>query len=441
MSNLAIIEDLKLFLYQCKTDATLREMFTESAPCLTRDRKLPLDRLVLLLINLLKKSYSIEIEDFYQLIDEQETSCSKSAFCQQRMKLKSSFFSCWNTILVNSYYLHCQSSVKRWHGFRLIGVDGSTAYLFNKPEVIAYFGTQPNQSVSVPMGQIMTIYDVLNGITIFNEMYPISYSEQGVANSWLSHYDSDMLMLYDRGYPSFASIYLHLHKEQEQKFVMRCSNTFNKEVTAFTNSKENDKIVTFSASKTGITELYKHGFIIKPNTTVTVRLIKVKLKGGQTEILITNLFDTEEFPLRIFKALYFKRWGIETNYDTHKNKIQLESFSGHKVNTIMQDFYATFFIGNLQEILSKPSQIKAKEKTKEHKYEYKINRNVAIGLMKNKIVKLFIDEAPQSILDQLERLFIRHLEPIRPDREYERVVKQKRTKGKYQTFTNYRRAV
>ena len=328
MSNLTIIEDLKLFLYQCKTDATLRKMFTESAPSLTRDRKLPLDRLVLLLINLLKKSYSIEIEDFYQLIDEQETSCSKSAFCQQRMKLKSSFFSCWNTILVNSYYLHCQSSVKRWHGFRLIGVDGSTAYLFNKPEVIAYFGTQPNQSVSVPMGQIMTIYDVLNGITIFNEMYPISYSEQGVANSWLSHYDSDMLMLYDRGYPSFASIYLHLHKEQEQKFVMRCSNTFNKQVTAFTNSKENDKIVTFSASKTGITELYKHGFIIKPNTTVTVRLIKVKLKGGQTEILITNLFDTEEFPLRIFKALYFKRWGIETNYDTHKNKIQLESFSG-----------------------------------------------------------------------------------------------------------------
>jgi hypothetical protein len=320
-------------------------------------------------------------------------------------------------------------------------VDGSTAYLINKPEIIAYFGTQPNQSVSVPMGQIMTIYDVLNGITIFNEMYPISYSEQGVANSWLSHYDSDMLMLYDRGYPSFASIYLHLHKEQEQKFVMRCSNTFNKEVTAFTNSKENDKIITFSASEKGITELYKHGFIIKPNTTVTVRLIKVKLKGGQTEILITNLFDTEEFPRKIFKALYFKRWGIETNYDAHKNKIQLESFTGHKVNTIMQDFYATFFIGNLQEILSKPSQIRAKEKTKDHKYEYKINRNVAIGLMKNKIVRLFIDEAPQSILDQLERLFIRHLEPIRPDREYERIVKHKRKKGKYQTFTNYRRAV
>jgi hypothetical protein len=441
MSNLAIIEDLKLFLSRSKTDTTLREMFTESASSLTRDRKLPLDKLVLLLINLLKKSYSIEIEDFYQLIDEQETSCSKSAFCQQRMKLKSLFFSCWNAILVDSYYLHCQSGVKRWHGFRLVAVDGSTAYLVNKPEVIAYFGTQSNQAVSVPMGQIMAIYDVLNGITIFSEMYPISYSEQSVANSWLSHYDSDMLMLYDRGYPSFASIYLHLNKEQEQKFVMRCSNTFNKEVTAFTDSKENDKIVTFNASETGITELYKHGFIIKPNTTVTVRLVKVKLKSGQTEILITNLFDREEFPLRIFKALYFKRWGIETSYDAHKNKIQLESFTGHKVNTIMQDFYATFFIGNLQEILSKPSQIRAKEKTKGYKYEYKINRNVAIGLMKNKIVKLFIDQDPQSILNHLENLFLRHLEPVRPGREYERVVKQKRRKGKYQTFTNYRRAV
>lgn len=386
MSNLTILEDLKAFLYQIKENAELRGQFTTSTPCLTRDRKLPLDRLVFLLINLLKKSYSIEIEDFFQLINEQETCCSKSAFCQQRMKLKSIFFACWNAILVDSYYRNNQDLIKRWHGLRLIAVDGSTAYLINKPDIIAHFGVQSNQSVSVPMGQIMTSYDVLNGITLFNEMYPISYSEQSVANVWLPHYDPDMLMLYDRGYPSFASIYLHLHNEQEQKFVMRCSNNFNKVVSAFAESNEQDKVVEFKATGRGIEELYKQGFIIKENTTVTVRLVKVPLKGGQTEILITNLFDTEEFPLNLFKTLYFKRWGIETNYDVHKNKLQLESFTGHRVNTIMQDFYAAFFIGNLQEILSKSSAARIKNYTATTKYEYKINRNIGIGLMKNRLL-------------------------------------------------------
>ncbi|XHR95201.1 IS4 family transposase [Mucilaginibacter sp. UC70_90] len=440
MSNLRIIEDLKSFLNQSVNESSMRQLFTDTPTCFIRDRKLPFDRLALLLINLLKKSYSIEIEDFYQLLDEPEMTCSKSAFCQQRMKLKNIFFSCWNSVLVDSYYRHYEASVKRWKGFRLMAVDGSTAYLVNKTEIVDYFGTQSNQAASVPMGRVMTCYDVLNRITVFNEMYPISYAEQYIANCWLAHYDKDMLMLYDRGYPSFASIYLHLHQEQEQKFVMRCSNNFNKEVTAFTDSNLYDKTVMFKASEKGIKELYKHGFIITPHTTVTVRLIKVKLKGGQTEILITNLFDSETYPVKIFKALYFKRWGIETNYETHKNKLQLESFTGHKVNTIMQDFYATFFVGNLQEILSKPCKSRIKETTIGNKYEYKINRNIAIGLMKNKIVKLFTEEYPQTIISQLENLFVKYLEPVRPDREYPRVVKRKRAKGKYQTFTNYRRA-
>jgi len=439
--NITILEDLKDFLNQTKNETALRALFIESERSLVRTRKLPLEHLACLLINLLKKSYSIELESFFELLGKQESGYSKSAFCQQRHKLKSIFFACWNSVLTDSYYRHHKNHIKRWHGFRVIAVDGSTAYMVNKPEVISHFGTIHNGNKSAPMARIMSSYDVLNGITIFNEMFPICRSEQSIANSWVSHYDPDMLMLYDRGYPSFATIYLHINKELEQKFVIRCSKTFNKEVKDFVNSSRNDHVVQFKASKTAISELYKHGFIITGDTTVKVRLIKVMLKGGSKEILITNLFDTNEFPVGVFKALYFKRWGIETSYDVLKNKLQLESFTGHKVNTIMQDFYATVFIANLQEILSKSSQSKIKEQTKNRKYEYKVNRNVAIGLMKNKIVELFISHNPQSILEQLENIFLRHLEPVRPNREYQRVVKHVRLNGKYQTLTNYRRAI
>lgn len=439
--NLAILEELSAFLYQTKNEASLRAIFTESERSLIRSRKLPFDRLACLLINLLKRSYSIELETFFELIGKQEMLCSKSAFCQQRDKLKSIFFACWNGLLVDSYYRHYGHSVKRWHGFRLVAVDGSTAYMVSKPEVIAHFGTTGNGLRSVCMAQVMTCYDVLNGLTIFNDMFPISYSEQRIANNWLAHYDPDMLMLYDRGYPSFTSLYLHLNKEQEQKFVMRCSRTFNKQVTAFTNSNNKDQIVEFKASKKAISELYNHGFIINSDTTIKVRLIKVPLKGGTKEILITNLFDLKEFPAKVFKALYFKRWGIETNYDMLKNKLQLEAFTGHKVNTIMQDFYASVFIANLQEVLSKPAQAKVEQQTNRGKHQYKVNKNVAIGLMKDKIVSLFIGQSPHSILTQLENVFFRYLEPVRPNREYQRTVKHVRLNGKYQTLTNYRRAM
>ncbi len=50
-----------------------------------------------------RKSYSLEIADFYNLINSEETKVTKSAFCQQRMKIKDLFFACLNEILVDHY--------------------------------------------------------------------------------------------------------------------------------------------------------------------------------------------------------------------------------------------------------------------------------------------------------------------------------------------------
>ena len=48
---------------------------------------------------------------------------------------------------------------------------------------------------------------------------------------------------------------------------------------------------------------------------------------------------------------------------------------------------------------------------------------------------------PLEILIELEALFERHTEPIRPGRKLLRIVKNKRKKGKYYTLTNYKRAI
>ena len=139
--------------------------------------------------------------------------------------------------------------------------------------------------------------------------------------------------------------------------------------------------------------------------------------------------------------MYFKRWGSETNFDYWKNKAQIEIISGHSVEAIHQDFYATVFTANLHSILMEECEEELLLKTQDRKYEYALNRNIGLGLVKGKIIKLFFEDNPRPILEELHRLFLFHLEPVRPGRQFERKKRQQHVAGKYVTMTNYRRAM
>ena len=121
--------------------------------------------------------------------------------------------------------------------------------------------------------------------------------------------------------------------------------------------------------------------------------------------------------------------------------MQLEIFSGHRVICIEQDYAAGLFVANLQSIIEKQCVDDIKVIAQSRKYEYKINRNISWSYLKNRILKLFIQSNSSfEILMELQNLFGRNIEPVRPDRNVPRTV-QKRYKGKYRTFTNYRRAI
>ena len=440
-ANLEIISDLKNFISLSQSDPELKQLFTSSITDFTRKRKLQFDQVVFMLINFFKRSYDIEIAEFYHLIRAEELAVSKSAFSQQRIKINSWFFKCLNTILADSFYTHYGDAVKRWKGFKIIAVDGSTAYLINKEEVTEHFGTHGNQRGTVTLGRILSAFDVLNKITIKTDLYPINQSEQKLAIQWLPSYQPDMLLIYDRAYPGFGSIFHHQNKEHPQPFLMRCAVGFNNEVIAFVKSGANDLLCTFKASKGAVKELREQGFKVLLGADINVRLIRVVLDNGTVEVLVTNLFDQEKYPYDEFKWLYFQRWGIESRFGSLKNQLQLEAFSGQKVETILQDFYITFFLSNLQEIIGKSAQEQIRQVSLKRKYPYQINRNTALGLMKNRIIKLFISANPEEVLLELYHLFSNYLEPVRMNRNVPRIKKLKRRAGKYQALTNYKRAM
>ena len=100
-----------------------------------------------------------------------------------------------------------------------------------------------------------------------------------------------------------------------------------------------------------------------------------------------------------------------------------------------------FSLGNLQSILANSCEEKVKRKTCNRKYAYKINRNMAIGIMKNKIPKLFLDYSPEIILEEIIKQQMKFFEPIRPNRTNPRNWQLKKLRGKYQTQLNYKRVL
>jgi Transposase DDE domain len=437
-TNLSILNELRLFIdtvHEEKTFIENKNHFT------VNDSKLNFQRLISFILNLPKKSVSLEIEEFFRAIGKAELACTKSAFTQQRSKLSFEFFSTLCSKLLDENYFKNKNKLKRWKNFILSAVDGSTMTLINKPDVKNYFGTQINQHIEVPMARIMGIYDVLNNVSIACNLFPISIGEQTIMKQWIEVSSSDHLFLYDRAFPGFTTIFLHHQQEQTIHYVMRTKHGMNEQVRTFANSTLKDTFLYFEADNNHVNELYKLGYKVNKGTLLKVRAIKVKLKGGEVEILLTNLVDRSEYPFKIFKDLYFKRWGIEINYNAQKNYLQIECFSGTKVNSILQDFYASIFIGNLQSIIANSCEKDVAKKTSHRRYKYKINRNLAIGLMKNKIPKLFLDRFPERIIEEIRELQMKFIEPIRLGRINPRNRRSKKISGKYQTELNYKRVI
>lgn len=438
-ANLKIISFLKSFLELVVNQKEIRQLFTNNPTDFSRDRKLTFKNTVFLIFNMLRRSLSIELDEFFDTIDC--CTSTKGAFSIQRGKLKPEFFEFWNHLFVNCFYHHYQDQLIRWRGFRLVAVDGSTKYLFNSTEVHNYFGTHSNQhkKVKIPMARVVKFDDVLNEITLWGDIYPICKSEQQIVNENIDQIPVDSLSLFDRGFPSYTLMYLLQNQESPRHFVIRCRKNW-KAGNALLSSSKQSKTIKITPDRNAIEELRKYGFIVTANTEVEIKLIKVLLKTGEIEILATNVLD-ESVSIDDFKDLYAMRWKIEVSYGKLKNQLQAEIYSGHRVICIKQDFYASIFIMNLQSIIKKQCDPYVKEISTGRKYTYQINNNISWAKMKNKIVLLFLLKNPREILIELQKEFLKNLEPIRPNRSPPRVRKSKKLLGKYQTFINYRRAI
>jgi len=234
--NVKIIAECKNFIEIVAGNRDILKKFCVSEGDFTRNRKLPFEKLALLITKLCKKSLSVELEKFFEELGC-SMSCSVSAFTQQRIKLEPVFFYFWNMVLWGSYYLYYGKEVKRWKGYRVIAADGSSISLVNNPALSKHFGGQSNQQTNFVLAKTFYHYDVLNELVLLPQIKPYRYGELNMAYDSIDNIEEDMVTIYDRNFSNYKMVALHLWQEKERKFVIGAKETQNM-ITAFIKSGE-----------------------------------------------------------------------------------------------------------------------------------------------------------------------------------------------------------
>jgi len=114
--------------------------------------------------------------------------------------------------------------------------------------------------------------------------------------------------------------------------------------------------------------------------------------------------------------------------------MKLEEFSGYRTRLVLQDIYCTTWLYNL--IMLKMIEVNQKHEVPQERYTYEMKRNVnaSIGIMKSYFVKSIIEmrnDKRKSALEQIDKLMVKHLIPVRKDRQFNRGNTKNKSKMSY----------
>ncbi|MDR0612353.1 MAG: hypothetical protein LBG45_02515 [Dysgonamonadaceae bacterium] len=228
----------------------------------------------------------------------------------------------------------------------------------------------------------------------------------------------DKVFLFDRGYPDFRLLYLLTQKDV--KFVMRVKQSAPRTVKRFMESVEKESIVRWYPGYRSIKKLREKGIEVNGKTGIALRMVKAVLNTGEVEVLVTSLFDSQVYTCQDLKEVYGLWRGIETGSGYLKEELQPAQFSGIRQIRIEQDFAAILLLYSLQSLIEKQSEPCLEAANRRRKHKYKVNKNISWGMLKYRVVRLFLETDSRDILTELENLFKKHLETVRPGRKYQR---------------------
>ena len=391
--------------------------------------------MVLLILRKSAKSLQLGLNEFLEQV--QLPLVSKSAFSQARRHLKhTAFIELNQKAIVEVCYEDGQ--YRRFWDFRVLGIDGSKVILPDNAAIYNEFGTVKRPSGrkgQAGRGQysymlVSVLYDVLNDISLDSRLGDTHSYEVDLAQQHLPYTQENDLLLQDRNYPTYR--WLATLTQAQRHFVIRCSrSSFAQVRRMFAGQGTDSQLVSLKPSSEQRADILARDL----PQSIQVRLVRLKLSNGDTEILVTDLLDEQAYPTTEFGPLYHLRWGIETFFARLKTRLSLENFSGFSPEAVKQDFFATVFITGLEALLTDTAEAHLQALSAHTQHTYQVNKAVSFNAIKNHVFELFYQETdPEVLLEKLTRLFLTNPTCVRPERQVSR-----RTANFYRLFTFHKR--
>lgn len=335
---------------------------------------------------------------------------SASAFCQARLKIKhTAFIELLEKAVLEVMY--SDGDYEKFRGHRLLALDGSTLRIPDTAETRKEFGFVPNMNAkgSARGGQVeakMTVlYDVLNRVPLSAGLDRGRTSDLKASRTRLTALQPRDLILADRGFASYQ--FFCDITEKQADFVVRCRERLFVHAHRFSSDATvNDVVATIKAPSA----IKKIG---KSPESLRVRFVRIELPSGELEILATSLLDKKRYPRSLFKALYFKRWQVETFFSILKSRLSIDNFSGRSVEVIYQDFHSTIFVSGLEAVIT--GEAEEELSSKESRYKQKVNKAISFHAIKSSVIRLIFNQPP-NFQEQIRSLFVQNPTLIRPDK-------------------------
>ena len=372
-----------------------------------RHRKLPFTAVLTILLRKSVKSLQVVLNEWCRGV---AGSISASALSQARQKfLHTAFIELLESCVIAPLY--GEGHHKRFKGHRLLAIDGSTLRLPTSKELIDTFGTvkymNGRQRVACENveAKIAVVYDVLNEIPLAASLHAGRTADITAAQEHLAALAPGDILMADRGFISFALFAEIVAKKAD--FVIRLKESTYQNYYQFSTETATDDVT----ANIPCPDHFKN----KPNMPISlpIRFIRVVLADGEIEVLATSLLDPKKYPSKEFKKLYYKRWRIETFFQTLKSRLAVDNFTGRTVESIKQDFFSTLFVSGLETILS--AEVNKELATKNTRHQQKVNKAISFHAIKDSILLLMFDP-PNDFELQVKRLFMLNPTLLRPDR-------------------------
>ena len=430
------------FRIKCDVGRIHSELFAElcrngNPNVFIRNRKMPPDDLTFSMIN--RKGLTLKLElRGYMNISHPGTQISKPGYLKQRMKLNPEAFVDLYQFHNRNFYSDPDAELYTVNGFLVLAADGSDINIPTTPENLGIYGNATTKG-GKPCAQIGLgcLYDTLNRMILDASINKAKFNEKAVAESQISTVrktigDHPFIVTMDRGYPSTPwflrmidskTYFVARLKESDYKAEQKSLSSDDEDVEIFlTKSRRNNYLGTDDEA------------IMMSRERFALRMVRVWLYEEHTvyEVLATNL-PRDMFPTESLGEIYHLRWRIETAYQTLKDRLQMENFTGTKPILLQQDIYSTIYVSNIAEDIARDiEQEQADHLKNDYTHRMAVNRTLCIGLLKSDLIYILLEKDPKKQEDLFQKLYDEisdNIVPVRHDRHY------RRTKG--QLASNY----